>query len=732
MGHGGLKASPEPRKDFKTTPLFLGDATLDAKGLATATIHLPDNLTTFRIIAVASASLASSSAAPGRFGVGERLLQVQAPLVVRAALPRGLRPGDEAEIAAIVNNGEGPAGRLSVSLALQDVGGALEVIGPQQIEVKVAEGGQVRVPFKIKAANSGTARLTMRAALTPDGKDEAPRQDAVVLPLEVSPEPTLIEHVAIYGDMADDTPVAIPVRLPAKILEDFGAVSVSVDSTLLSGLQDATRQLILYPYGCAEQTSSRLLPLVALSSLTKTYPLGIEDPDALVRAGIARLLSMQTTEGGFSYWPSHKTPNAYVSAYATWILQMAARSGHDIPPKALERAYTYLLGVTEAPDRDWSEATLYYHDIRRAIAVHTLAEAGRGPQKAIDDLFTKDGLPLFARAFVLMAMHATNPSDPRIEALAGDLLGAVTELAGTAHTVERPQVSLAPFFSSDTRSTAILLMALLKVKAEHPLVSKMARGLMARRHQGAWRNTQENAYALTAMASYARIKEADEPAFTVKAWANDAPLIEAAFRGRQMRAARRGELSMSKLMAIERKPDEDMSITIHREGAGRAYYRLGMSYAPADPSSLPPLDRGLTLERALRLTEGPMPASGEIGPGQIVAMDLSLTGRTQAHYVVIDAPIPAGLEPINLDLGTGTRRALPIGGHSGHWLSHQELRNDRALLFIDNLPPGRHQVTVFLRATTLGSYSFPPARAEQMYAPETFGRTSGRKITVKP
>ncbi len=757
---GGAAASSPARKNFLTTPLFLGDAAVDpTTGQATATIRLPDNLTTFRILAVASAAI-NGHQAPGRFGVGESLMQVQAPLVVRAALPNGLRPGDAAQLAAVVNNTHGPAGRLTVSLTIANgvapadgvdradgvsdgvsdpgrrrlgVDHVITASSALQAVVRVEAGGQARVPFEIKAARVGVARLTLRAILTPDD-DSPPAEDAVELPLEIAPEPTLIEHVAVYGELADDIPVAIPIKLPGAVLPQFGGVSISADSTLLGGLQDAVHQLVHYPYGCAEQTSSRLLPLVALSELSRAWPLGIGDPSALVRVGIKRLLSMQTADGGFAYWPGGESSHAYVSAYVTWILQLAAEADHPVPQAELERAYAYLQAVTEAPDRDWDEDTLFGHDLRRAIAVYTLSRVGRHAPKALDALAARRDLPVFARAFVLMALKAQDPADPRVEQLADLLLDHVTELPETAHVIERLFYGFEGVFHSDTRSTALLLMAVMEARPDHPLIGKLARGLMKQRQGGAWRNTQENAYAVTAMAAYARTREAQTPDFTARAWAEDLPLLTAAFKGRKLDAATSGTLPMSALREIADARARDaapLAMTIHKDGPGRLYYRLGMSYAPADPGALPPIARGLVVTRALRTEQGLLGLDAALEAGQIVAMDLTIESRTPTHYVVLDAPIPAGLDPINLDLGKGGRASLPVSGTQGAWINHQELRNDRALLFADALPAGTHRHTVFLRATTPGRFSLPPAKAEQMYAPEVFGRTDGRAVAIK-
>ncbi|MCA9685893.1 MAG: hypothetical protein KC457_27210, partial [Myxococcales bacterium] len=94
-----------------------------------------------------------------------------------------------------------------------------------------------------------------------------------------------------------------------------------------------------------------------------------------------------------------------------------------------------------------------------------------------------------------------------------------------------------------------------------------------------------------------------------------------------------------------------------------------------------------------------------------------------------EVPLPAGLEAIDVELGKGSA-AMTISGYRAGWVSHQELRRDRAVIFADRLPEGTHTTTVFVRATTPGDYVMPAASAELMYYPEIYGRTTGGRLVV--
>jgi uncharacterized protein YfaS (alpha-2-macroglobulin family) len=106
-GGGGAEAADILRSRFQTTAFFLGSVLTDAEGRVTAAARLPDNLTTFRLMAVAVT-------AGDRYGGGESSLLVTRPLVARPALPRFLRDGDRFAAGVVVNRRDGAAARPAV------------------------------------------------------------------------------------------------------------------------------------------------------------------------------------------------------------------------------------------------------------------------------------------------------------------------------------------------------------------------------------------------------------------------------------------------------------------------------------------------------------------------------------------------------------------------------------------------------------------------------------------
>lgn len=124
-------------------------------------------------------------------------------------------------------------------------------------------------------------------------------------------------------------------------------------------------------------------------------------------------------------------------------------------------------------------------------------------------------------------------------------------------------------------------------------------------------------------------------------------------------------------------------------------------------------------------------------------------------YVVIDDPLPAGLEAVDATLAT-TAAWLDVPGSSStagersgcddcesprdaqahdrafleSWY-RREVRDDRVLFFVDHMAAGMYHYRYLARATSIGSFVVPPTKAEEMYTPETFGRTGAETVVVQ-
>ena len=129
----------------------------------------------------------------------------------------------------------------------------------------------------------------------------------------------------------------------------------------------------------------------------------------------------------------------------------------------------------------------------------------------------------------------------------------------------------------------------------------------------------------------------------------------------------------------------------------------------------------------------------------MVQVRLTLVVPHDRYYVIVEDPLPAGAEGIDVSLDTTSMLAedpalarLPKDGDYYYpygwwwnWYSRTEMRDDKVVLFADRLPAGTYQYTYSFRAYIPGEYQVIPTVASEMYFPEVFGRSDGRLFTVK-
>jgi hypothetical protein len=507
-------------------------------------------------------------------------------------------------------------------------------------------------------------------------------------------------------------------------------------------------QLLDYPYGCTEQLTSRLVPLLPLRDLARDYKVDLPaDLDRVVARTVAEIQSHQNGDGGFGMWSASSQSYPWTTAYAVWGLNLAKKYGAPVSEHALKSGLGYLRGQL---------GHLYRDDLSlasSAFIVDVLAEAGAPDPGRVTQLFeSREKLPAFAQAMLLHAMVGTKSDPAGIEKLASEMEGLVRLDASVARVVSNHGDRYATLMDSDARTSALVLRGLLAAKPDHPLAARLAMGLLAARKGGTWRSTQESAWALLALDGYRKVQEKTEPDFTAHVFIGDAEVGAAAFHGRSL-AQGRSQVPTAKLTTT---PGAPLGFTV--EGRGRLFYEARLRYAK---KALPKdgLDRGFFVKKTLRsvrpealadaLRGLPESTARAFRGADLVLGDIIVVTPSPREFVVIDDPLPAGFEAVDARLATsGTsadvdgaasragadddRDADDVASGRGYDPSAfvREIRDDRVLFFVDHMSAGMFHYRYLARATTIGTFVLPPTKAEEMYTPEVFGRTGADSIVV--
>lgn len=732
-------SAPEPiraRTDFAALALFAAAVETDVEGRATIPLRLPDNLTRYRVMAVATDGAR-------RFGRGEAAVTARLPLMVRPSAPRFLNWGDRFDLPVVVQNQAGEP--LVVDVAVRAANAALTAGAGRRLTVPANDRAEVR--FAAATDGVGEARFEVAAAAGPDA-------DAATVTLPVR-TPATTEAFAVHGTL-DEGEVAQPVRAPEGVAPSFGGLEVTTSSTAVAALTDAMLYLASYPFECAEQLASRILGIAALRDVLAAFRAeGLPEPgelEAAVGRDVGRLRALQNADGGFGFWRRGEDSWPYLGAHVANALARARTKGHAVPDAMVDGALGYLRGIERRFPRD------YPADVRAAIEAYALdvrARLGDPDPGRARHLLRANGVDRLSPEALGWLLPVLGP-DPRsageAEAARRQLANRVVETPGGAHLVARYEDGTHLLLASDRRADAVVLEALIADQPSNDLVPKLAAGLLAHRTAGRWGNTQENAFVLLALGRYFDAYEGVTPDFVARLWLGERYAGEQAFRGRST-DRRRLHVPMADLRA----DGGEHELLLAKDGPGRLYYRLGLQYAPAD-LELEPLDRGFEVARSYEGLDDPGDVrrgddgTWHVRAGARVRVTVSMTARSRRHHVALVDPLPAGLEPLDPSLATTATDAATTGSRvgvvgadgfggpgreAGHWwwwarpwYDHQNLRDDRAEAFASLLWEGSYEYRYAARATTPGEFVVPPPRAEEMYTPETFGRGGTDRVVV--
>lgn len=705
------------RTDFDALAIFEPEVTTDDDGRATIDVPLPDSLTRYRVmvVAVGGADLA---------GTAESNLTARLPISVRPTAPRFANFGDRFEFPVVVQNATDEDRDVSVAIRATN----LDLAERNAVTVNVPANDRVEVRFDAAADLAGVARYQVVAA-SGDLADAAQGEFPVYTP-------ATSEAFATYG-VIDDGAVGQNIVAPTDVFPQFGGLEISTSSTAVSSLTDAVISLRDHPYQNADALASRIIAIISLDSILAAFEspdLSAAQLDQAVTNDVERLLALQNADGGFGWWRRNETSVPWVTVSATHALVLANKDGRDINAVSLDNALGLLARIESIFPAWYDEKT---KTAIRAYAIHVEHLAGVDVNASAEALYqrTAPDLSPDVAAWLWPALGENAEISGEIERL---LNNRVTETANAATFATSYGEQDWVLVHSDRRTDAIVLDALLDQKPDSDLVVKTLNGLLAARGQrGAWRNVQENSWILIAAGRYFDEFEVADPAFVARAWLGDTYALA------HEHQERRTEQDRTTVPMSEVIDAGDQQLVIDKDGDGRLYYRVGLRYAPTD-LVLEPRDRGFVVQRSyegldddsdvVRNDDG----TWTITAGARVRIRVTMVADSRRTHVALIDPLPAGLEAINPVFATS--EPVPPEVNPGdeptpfaswfRWFNHQNLRDDRAEAFTTWLGAGSYEYTYVARATIPGTFVVPPARAEQLYEPEVFGRSASTTVTV--
>lgn len=723
-----LPAAVQLREDFLDTAYWHPSLITDEEGFAHVEIDLPDNLTTWVVRSVG----ASRSTL-----VGEELMEilVTKPLLVRPSTPRFLVVGDRVQLAASVSNQTDEDRHVEVTIGATGV--LLEGAAVQSVFVPA--GSEVKVTWWATVPDSDAVDLVFSAV-------SGELSDAARPRLTLGSDGTLPvfrytarETVGTAGQLAEEGSRIEAIALPASADADASELAVRLDPSLAAAMTEGLSYLEHFEYECTEQLVSRFLPN-ALTYRALTL-LEIEDAemkerlDVLVQEGLAELVERQNSDGGWGWWKDERS-NPHLTAYAVFGLLRLDEMGYEVDPRVVERGLDYVADAllpARALETTWDAN-------RQAWLVYVLS-LGRpaAASEVTGSLFdNRAQLSHYAKAYLALTLSELADSSGALDTLVSDLVNDAILSATGAHWEESAVDWWA--MNTDTRSTAVILDALVRVDPENALIANVVRWLMVARQAGIWETTQETAWALIALTDWMVVTGELRGVYEVRVGFDEEPVFLDTVTPETIRKPREFAIAGSELVEAGIH-----TLSIARgAGEGILYYTAHWTVGfPVE--QVEPLDRGIYVHRQyLSIDETELETGEErtaIGVGETIQVRLTITAPNDLYYVVVEDPIPAGCEAVDPSLATTSiiepepsfsREDEEWAWWSGwwRWFSRSEFRDEKVVLFADFLSAGTYTYTYTLRGVNPGAYRVLPTAAHEFYFPEVFGRSDGRVLRV--
>lgn len=700
---------PKVRKAFPDTAFWVADVKTGADGKAIAKFNFPDSLTTWR-------TTARGITADSKVGSAVEKVIVRKNLMVRLAVPRFFRQGDQVTISAIVHNYLPDAKMARVSMELK----GLQIVDGATRDVNVPSKGDVKVDWRVKADN-----VTQSSVLTKALTDQ--ESDAMELTLPVIPYGVKM-GIPRSGSISEATgETAQEIDFPAGSEASGHSVQVDLSPSSAGVIFGALEYLTSYPYGCTEQTMSSFLPDIIVADATKQLGMKSTIDQAELKtkidAGLKRLYDFQHDDGGWGWWETDDS-NVFMSTYVLAGLSQAKQTGYDVDPDHLSKAQAW---VRHEFDTD--------HNIvadLRAYMAYSLALSGVTDKAVLDSVWQqRSELSPYGAAMLGLAMNLAH--DSRTEELAATVeKGAIVDEQSAHWNLTRD-----PMLDFDTdaspEATAFAAKFLSKVKADSPLLPKAAYWLVMHRNEGYWwDSTKQTAFVVYGLTDF--LKESGElkPNYSLEVLVNDKSVLTRRF-------SESDALSPSSV-TLQLSPDQlgpSNRLVIRKKGAGRLYWSLRGEYYSDEKKLTNVGSFNLTLAREYfklspvrengRIRYKLDPLNGAVQAGDTLAVRLTATG-SDWKYVMVEDPIPAGTEFIEHD---NLYELTEKPSWWSWWFTRREFHDDHATFFQTYFSRGAQEYVYLLKVVNPGVFRVSPGKVEPMYQPSYFATSDPMTLEVK-
>ncbi|HEY3399985.1 MAG TPA: MG2 domain-containing protein [Geothrix sp.] len=741
---GDFKADDDDkvRQNFKDTAHWVPFVAAGRDGKASVELVLPDNLTAWRATATAITG-------DTKVGVGRSSKPASKPLQVALTLPRTLSVGEEARAIALVRNLSGQPIQGKIRLEVQNG----RFSGAPEASFNLQDQGEYR--FALPLFSDKTGPLTVTARVEGGGLKDAERQKVTVLDQLVPA--SLSGSMVLEGGSQTLTIPAPPaakgeatlVLTPVGNLEHLAAPSLPY--------------LIGYPYGCVEQTLSSFVPNLLVADLVKQGAMPdldwkqLTNLDRNIRDGVFKVYGYQQPNGGWGWYAPNDfglDANPHTTGYAIQSFATMKRLGYAVDEGVYRRGRMAAMNLFQQVARQADQATPAQRQrsshgqpadpqADAAFLLMSLAQTGEPLAGLLDSAADKvlRGQWPGDHVLAMVALAAAQAKHPKSAALIERLEQRVVVKGGLARWEGRREVWWS-YASGDVVPTVMALKALCLARPQSPLI-RQGETFLASEYRGyGWYSTWSTGQIVDLLPYLMKARKLDWGPLAIQAAVQGGPSWEFKERPQARRWNAREPRAGSFAMA-EPKP-----VTITASGKGL----LVWTYAYQVPGSAAGTPKGdassalrLSVTRNLWRLKTPQetgnarqgwvrqPWTGTMKAGEEAWMQVTFRTDRDADYVMLEVPIPGGLNPtVKLEGFVLEGKPFTDEGASDTWMKPRvEVHGDKVtFLFQHAWSWNTHTVRILLRAGMAGSYRLRPAKVSLMSNEGQWATCDGADLKV--
>ncbi|MEP1208241.1 MAG: alpha-2-macroglobulin family protein [Rhizobiaceae bacterium] len=673
----GMTAEGSPPTE-QLLSLFSGAVRLDADGRGQVSFYIPQFNGTARVMAVAWSSKAVGQASED--------VIIRDPILLSSSLPKVLAPGDQARTLVEIHNTDGTPGTYELSATATD---QLKLTSLPD-SVTLAANERRVVALTIDAINPGTAELEFTLSRDGDVVTQVSRA------LTIRPATPAVATRSEFLLAANGGSVTIDKSLLGDSHIAGSEVGIHVGYNKSLDVSSLLMRLDRYPYGCAEQTVSRALPLLYLSELDAPSALSAtEDLSERIDKAIQRVVTFQSASGGFGLW-GPGSGDLWLDAYISDFLTRAREKSYTVPEQAMR------LAIQNLQNRLAFQNKITGSGDAQAYSLYVLA---RNRMASASDLryFADTKIASFktplARAHLAAALSLYNEQQRSSNTFASAL-----DMANRSLAINYKN----DYYGSLLRDGA----AMLALAAETPNVRSMVPDLLkfidSEMDHRSYTSTQEDAWLVLAARA---VEEANR---TLQLTVNNQTRV----------GALKEKLPGAELLA------EPLSV-VNR--TSKPVSAIVTKYA-SPLVALPASSEGYEIKRHYYNLDGSEASLNNVHQNQrfVVVLTVSEFSNLASQIMVSDL-LPGGFEIDNPQLVQSAQL------ENFDWLgqvqiSHSEFRSDRFLAALQrNVGKSRSfNLAYVVRAVTPGRYAHPAASVEDMYRPQFSARTASGFLEILP